>query len=52
MIKCSACSQYIKGSDVEYPYYYFGAGPDNPEEANVFFCDANCVYNYLKDLHD
>jgi len=33
----------------EWPLYYFGAGPNNPDQADVYFCSAYCVNAYHKE---
>ncbi len=36
----------------EWPLYYFGAGPNNPQDAEVYFCGAGCANLYHKEIGD
>lgn len=30
-----------------FPIYYYGAGPDNPENAKIFFCGPKCANKWF-----
>lgn len=32
-----------------WPLYYFGAGPHNPQDANVYFANVYCANEYHKE---
>lgn len=36
----------------EWPLYYFGAGPNNPQDADVYFCGVYCANAYHKEKRD
>jgi hypothetical protein len=42
MIKCKVCNESITLLLNGYPLYYFGAGPNNPQDAKEYFCGAVC----------
>ena len=46
---CDHCKNIITLlDDKKWPLYYFGAGPNNPENARVYFCGPECAYKFLK----
>jgi len=52
MINCQQCNQIIDISGKRYPIYYFGAGPDNPEDAVMYFCGPHCSNDYLRKIKE
>jgi hypothetical protein len=36
----------------EWPLYYFGAKPSEPEKAEVYFCGVYCANQYHKEKRD
>jgi hypothetical protein len=53
MYNCSQCDKEIEIVDsFNYPLYYFGAGPNNPQDAEVYFCGADCAYKHKKSSRD
>ena len=50
-MKCSQCgSVTFKSLDqIGWPLYYFGAGPNNPQDAEVYFCEAKCASAYQRE---
>lgn len=45
-IKCKFCGEENLLVDKGFPLYYFGAGPNNPEDANLYFCGPGCAWDY------
>lgn len=53
MIVCSFCKKTIDTLSDDYPLYYLGAGPNNPEDAEFYFCDAYCSNSFVRERkHD
>lgn len=53
MYKCFQCDKTIEIVDsFNYPLYYYGAGPNNPQDAIVYFCGPDCAYKYIKAVRD
>lgn len=50
MISCECCKQLINTYGKRYPDYYFGAGPDNPEDAVMYFCSPYCSNAYMRKI--
>lgn len=50
-LKCSQCgtSEIDLVDNRGWPLYYFGAGPNNPQDAEVYFCGAICANKYHKE---
>lgn len=47
---CKTCNKTIDLVDrLEFPLYYFGAGPNNPQDAEVYFCGPKCAREYQKN---
>jgi hypothetical protein len=36
----------------EWPLYYWGAGPHNPQDAEAYFCCAQCANDWVKERRD
>lgn len=53
-IRCAQCGTFtMKSVDISgWPLYYFGAGPNNPQDAEVYFCGAHCANDYHKEQRD
>lgn len=39
---CFVCNTKITLISEQYPLYYFGSGPDNPQDAKEYFCGPTC----------
>lgn len=53
MYACDECDKEISIVDsFNYPLYYYGAGPDNPQDARAYFCGSDCAYKYIKRERD
>ena len=50
MISCSWCKQNIVTINKAFPEYYLGAGPDNPEDAVLYFCNTHCTNHYMRKI--
>lgn len=50
-ISCAHCGSaaILSVDNNGWPLYYFGAGPNNPQNAEVYFCDVYCANNYVKE---
>lgn len=50
MTRCAQCNtdHNISVDFTGYPLYYFGAGPNNPQDAEVYFCGAQCANDYKR----
>lgn len=50
---CEKCKKDIKMIDYTgFPIYYFGAGPDNPQDAEMYFCGPKCSNEWYKENKD
>lgn len=49
-MKCSHCdtTEFKVLDSIGWPMYYFGAGPNNPQDAEVYFCGPHCASAYQK----
>lgn len=36
----------------EWPLYYLGSGPHNPQDATAYFCGVECANLYHKEHHN
>lgn len=46
---CDYCKKEIKIFDYTgFPMYYFGAGPNNPQDAEIYFCSPKCSNEWFK----
>ena len=44
LYECTNCGRNVTlVTGDNFPLYYFGAGPNNPEDATSYFCGAACV---------
>lgn len=45
---CKECGQTISSCKDEggWPLYYLGAGPNNPQDAEMYFCSPDCSWDY------
>lgn len=51
MTNCYVCDVHIELTDsFNYPLYYYGAGPNNPQDAKAYFCGPSCAYKYIKKV--
>lgn len=41
-IQCEVCKKELQ----KWPLYYFGAGPNNPQDTEVYFCGPYCSNDY------
>jgi hypothetical protein len=49
-IKCSECNTVIELKDYTgFPLYYFGAGPNNPQDAEHYFCGPICSNSFKRE---
>ena len=62
-IQCAQCGTFdIESKTVyfgrnnellgEWPLYYFGASPLEPQNADVYFCGVYCANDYHKEKRD
>jgi hypothetical protein len=49
-INCSHCNKKVKLIDFTtgFPIYYLGSGPNNPQDAEAYFCGAYCSNYYVR----
>lgn len=51
MYNCETCNKSIEIVDTfQFPLYYYGAGPSNPQDAIAYFCGPDCAYKYIKKV--
>lgn len=50
--RCDQCKKDIVDLvDINgFPLYYFGSGPNNPEDADVYFCGPDCSNEYHRTV--
>lgn len=48
---CENCgeNQKIIQDNSGYPIYYYGTGPNNPEDAKYYFCSPECSHKWHKE---
>lgn len=51
---CENCgeNQNILKDESGFPLYYYGAGPNNPQDAEHYFCGPECSNQWFKNNKD